>query len=269
MLSLFSNISNYFTPVPIPTIHSNTSIDMGFTQFTLQDMDNMIKTLSNNSNIKNLILSHTNICGENINYIAHLLTINKNITTLKMDHTEMTSHNFSCLDAIFKNNLTLQYLDLKSNNILNEIHGVCVIDTILNYSSLTYLNISNCNLNNDFLAMICVSVNKNKSLVNFKFSGNNFNDLKIESARPIINIIQKNKTLTHLSLKNNGISNNIGYEIMRKLQINCTLKMIDLSRNRIGDDCACGIFYALCKNQTLDEIRLHYNCLTSTGIKTK
>ena len=97
--------------------------------------------------------------------------------------------------------------------------------------NLTYLNLENTGLANDFLSIICESLSNDRSLT---FLGLARNGLTCESTKLIKDLVKENSCLRQLDLHWNSIKDQGCLTIFEGLCFNGTLKELDLSWNGIG-----------------------------------
>lgn len=97
--------------------------------------------------------------------------------------------------------------------------------------NLTYLNLENTSLSNEFLSIICESLSNDRSLL---FLGLARNSLTCESTKFIKDLLKENSYLRQLDLHWNSIKDQGCLNIFEGLCFNGTVKELDLSWNGIG-----------------------------------
>jgi hypothetical protein len=194
-----------------------------------------LKALMNHPSITDLsLLSNGIILKEFNNCSSQLTRLDLMMNKLHPNAAKMLS-----------NNTNIQALNISSNRGLQK-SGLILLSSS---RSLTELNISGCNLDNETLKGVAsiVALKKLKC-------GNNLN-FELDS----IEALALNSTLTSLHLNNTSI----GDDAVQVFATNTTLRSINLRKNNIGIK---GIV-ALSNNTTLKKINLGENILTIEAIK--
>eukprot|EP01080_Neovahlkampfia_damariscottae_P007612 gene7612-11935_t len=131
-----------------------------------------------------------------------------------------------------------------------------------NYLKLSYLNITS-----EDVKVLASLLLENSSIQYLDLTCNNLAD---KGAQYLANSLKSNKSLEYLNLSCNGISDEGGKSIARSLHEsvgnNSTLKHLDLSMNKLGDDTAFIFSEVLEKNSSLVTISLRSNKFSSKGI---
>ncbi len=163
--------------------------------------------------------------GKNVDKIAAILGLNSTVTAVRIAETERVFRAFSGLAG----NRVLTRLDIRACKLESEeqllLTGILTSDT-----TLTYVNISQCNLDGTTVYFIMLSLQVNRTLKKLKLKGN-----RTTEAKDMKGVLGETFT------------------------VNNTLELIDLSENDIGDDQMVPMIKALRKNTALLALRID-NC---------
>ena len=155
-------------------------------------------------------------------------------------------------------NESLIHLDL-SNNAFSDSGAYCIFEGLEQNKTLIYLNLSQAGItatDPDTARSLTKMLLVNKSLTNLDLSGNTFSD---SGAYCIFECLQHNETLIYLNLSQTGITATdpaTGRSLTKMLQENKSLTHLDLSENRLSDSGAYCIFEGLEHNTVLRDLNL-------------
>jgi len=131
--------------------------------------------------------------------------------------------------------------DLK--NPSKQINSIYIYDSFLslkhismifkNLKNVTTLSITNSELYDEAIKIICQSLLTNTTLVDLQLSHNNITD---KGAKYIKELLFVNQTLKKLNLANNQIGDNGVYDLSEALLFNVSLENLHLSKNPITED---------------------------------
>lgn len=259
-ISIYVKQLKYFIPLiqKYPNI-----INIDLKNNNILGYEHYIIDLLNKTNIKSINLS--NMINDN-NILPLLYIIGKGIknnTTLKklylinaenlyFENIKTELNNKYKIDDIEKKNdekIEQSYNILINRNMLMKRYNILYNEFFegLNLSSIDYLNLSNNNINENFLNILCKNLIQNNTLEYLILNNN-----KISNIEGINNLLKNNKTLKGLSLINNKIRNLNGID--DALKKNNTLITLYLSKNPIGD--ITYLCEGLRKNKSLENIHL-------------
>ena len=141
---------------------------------------------------------------------------------------------------------------------VNELKEVLQMNT-------TLISLKLCNINNNGAVNIAKAIQMNTTLHTLDMSDNEISDDEVIA---ISDCLKKNSSLEKLNLSKNEIkiTNEGAKMIAEALQLNTTLKQLDLSINKIFDDGATAISNVLKSNITLQELNISHNNITNKGI---
>ena len=166
----------------------------------------------------------------------------------------------SALQRMLTQNSTLQVLKLHRCGITDGI-GKMIGNGILMNNSLRVLDISDCKVGSNGALSILQSLRHNTSLKDINFSGNRklTERNSVAVANMFYEMLTQNTTLHVLRLHRCGICDVIGSRIGEALNVNRTLKCLDVSYCRIKFGGALSILKSLEHNTTLIKLDLSQN----------
>ncbi len=190
--------------------------------------------------------------------ISVLLGVNTSLVKLNLTDNHIDNINLEHLSIGLRNNKTLQILLLKNNRF--DKKSMSIFAESLIGSAITELDVSHNNLG-DSTAL--GEVLSETNIIELDISFCRITDMGIIS---FMDRIDTNNKLTKLNLSNNWFKIYGGIAIGGGLIMNSSIKILDLTRNNIGDEGGRSIAYSLAfHNSTLEELRLG---ATNIGIDT-
>lgn len=275
----FENLFNIFQNLTFLKIISISNNNLG---------DNGAKLLAkylvlNNSNtncryyynylryIEYLDISSNNIGPEGAKAIADALINNKSLNELNMyDNYIGVEGANSFGKMLLSPNIRIKDLNISNNNInVSQCEELAI--SISKNKSLLFFNISN----NDFaifdeelrnLEKVIMLILSSESISNLFWHNNSIDDLITQY---IANGLKKNNTITHLFLSDNLISNLGAYLLFDALKNNCNtiIKHFDLSHNYyIDNECISSFAELLEGNDILQLINMNYTDINNKGL---
>ena len=277
-------------------IASHLKQSSAMNELTLCNHGNLIKLLSDHK-------QSSELDGDNIQFesdddallhIAEALQINSSLTKLTICCTNLkyTARIDFALTKMLQVNKSLTHLDLSFNKHLSDSGARCIFEGLQHNTTLVSLNLSRTRItatDPDTLRSLTKMLQVNKSLTHLDLSyNNNFSDsgarcifennttlvnlnlsktdLTVadpDSARSFTKMLQVNKSLTHLNISLNFLSNCCTFEA---LQHNTTVVNLNLSRAFVmtatDPDTARSLFKMLQENKSLTHLNLSHNLLS-------
>jgi Ran GTPase-activating protein (RanGAP) involved in mRNA processing and transport len=145
-----------------------------------------------------------------------------------------------------------------------------VLGTILkNNYQFTLLDLSENNIGIEGITKLCESFIANRSLISINLSGNNLN---AECAATLFDILKTHSTITEINISNNEKlhKNRIGSKgcnnLMKLLQMNEVLTILNIAGNAIGNEGMRFIIEGLQGNKTLLSLNISNNNLPQSCI---
>ena len=275
-----------------------------------------------NISLQELNISHNNITNDGIKALTKAIKINSAIQNIDISKNHISIEGVLCFMEEVKNNCTLQVVNITHNNITrsgftsikqcienlqrpiqiyaswNEIvtrngelqviskictfqeseniieeewsfkdydpdHIVtCLSECLKEDDMLLELNMSNNQIIRGREKKIIEAITVNKTLLKLDASL-----MKIHSESYISDCLEINKSLKELNMSKNEITRNGANEIATAIRVNTTLEKLDLSCNALSDDGATVISDSLQFNISLQQLNISKNKITSEGIK--
>ena len=155
-------------------------------------------------------------------------------------------------------NTHLGSLELQKNTI-NNISVVNDIITIIKYTSITILTLTNF----DFVGKIFHTLYSNTRVKRLCLNKNNFTNCGIIC---LCQLIEINTTITELNLMNNGFTQMHINLIINSLKKNTTIDTLELNYNTISNENINKLFETLKINNTIKNISLEYTEINDDDI---
>ena len=248
-----------------------------------EDLANVIK---NNSNLEELILED-NKFGPSAVVIVKALEINSKLKVLSLNGNNMTAQVAEHLANVIKSNLNLEILGLSQSNFGPST--IVILRSLKCSSKLTFLNLSNNTMIGRFVEDLANVIISNSGLEQLYLSDNNLkssvvvilkalqensklkilnlssNNMTEQVAEDIGIIIKNNSDLEELYLHNNDLKSSAAV-ILKALQGNSKLKVLDLGCNNMTGQVAEDVAIIITNNSGLEELYLHNNDLKSSAV---
>ena len=194
--------------------------------------------------------------------ITEAIQTNTSLTKLNLsDMLYYTEQNGSALSKMLQINKSLTHLDLSMNR-LSDSGARCIFDGLQHNIALVNLNLRECGItatDPDTARSLTDMLQVNKSLKHLDLSKNRLSD---SGTHCIFEGLQNNTTLVYLNLSDTRIA--VSRSLTKMLKVNKSLTHLDLSWNRLSDSGARCIFEGLEDNTTLVNLNLSH---TDTVIK--
>ena len=189
------------------------------------------------------------------------------VQALNFSHSFWGKKNISSAGAVsifrsLEHNTSLEELDLSGNNLLargdSEAVG-CAIERMLNVNrTLKVLNLNHCSLTNEVASHFANGLAQNHSVRNVILHLNNIGST---GAVSIFRSLEHNTSLEELDLSENsqlaeGDSEAVGCAIERMVDVNRTLKVLNLSGCRLNTTVITHITAGLAHNASLVELNI-------------
>ena len=260
---LLNELSKY----PVGGIRNSTGalslrLELGKPSITKQGVSCRAPLLEQSLAISELVLSDGNIPSDNdvLLSIAEALQTNTFLTNLRLPcisllHTQKNGSRFLCV------NKKLLNLDLSANNIFDS-GARCIFEGLQHNTTLIDLNLSQTGItatDPDTAKSLTKMLQVNKSLTHLDLSGNTLSD---SGALSIFEGLEDNTALVILNLRHTlrklhiYLDTAVGMSLTKMLQVNKCLTHLDLSNHSSEEMIQC-IFEGLKHNSTLRYLDLH------------
>ena len=196
-------------------------------------------------------LSEVDVCS----IITHLQDYTTTLVNLNLHDTDITADTAQSLVEILQENRSLTHLNLANLKNFFVFGAYCVFKGLQHNTTLVKLDLTNCDItvtNLDTARLLSTMLQKNNSLTHLNLSGNyKFSDL---GAQCIFESLQYNSTLVYLNLGMTTLTAtdpDTARSLTEMLQVNKSLTHLDLSCNKDENRIISLIFSALEHNTTL------------------
>lgn len=157
-------------------------------------------------------------------------------------------------------------LDL-SQCLLQEIEIQLIIKAFADLGSINTLKLDQVKMTQDTCLLLSSILMENHTLHRLSLKYCQLGEIN-EAARSLFTALGKNDTLEYLDLSNNGLMSSMGTSLaLCGLKTNLSLRIIDLSWNKLGDPFGQSLVDILKINKNLQKIKLEGNSI-SVGILT-
>ena len=249
----------------IKCIYNEPLTELDLSLLSEVEVCSIIKHLQHNSTaLVRLNLSNSGITADTAQSLVEILQVNRSLTHLNlarlMNFSEFGAY---CVFKGLQHNTTLVKLNLTNCDItVTDPNTARLLSTMLRENnSLTHLNVSANNKFSDSGAQcIFESLQHNSTLVYLNLSMTNITATDLDTARSLTEMLQVNKSLTHLILSGNIKFSDLGAQcIFESLQHNSTLVYLNLSMTTItatDPDTARSLTEMLQVNKSLTHLEL-------------
>ena len=213
-------------------------------------------------------------CLLNMKHLNTLEISVKGALYLSLDKLSFPKSNIDGQTAVnifrsLENNTSVKELDLSENNQLGDSEAVgCAIERLLNVNrTLEILNISCCGVTSEAAAHFINGLSHNYSVKKLFLCSNQIGSV---GAVSIFRSLQHNTSLEELDLSGNSQlaesdSEAVGCAIERMLNVNRTLRKLNLSKCGLDTAVATSIFRSLEHNNSLEKLVLSENSPLADG----
>ncbi|KRW99685.1 hypothetical protein PPERSA_03486 [Pseudocohnilembus persalinus] len=247
-------------------------------------------------NIRHIDLSYNQFQEEGANTLSGLLERTVNLESLNLQGNEIQTQGGQKIAAALKENTSLRYLNLANNKIKTD-GAISIIDFLFYKENLLELNLADNEIHHDGMIGIASVLNwNNNTLQVLNVDNPVYTSIGQETAIHFAKMLQSNRSLEKLSLQKHQFTCEAIYTITEHLLENKTLRVLDLTANKIafkgcealakyllGEYCsleslilannrtghygAKAIAQALSKNRTLIHVDMTRNNIDDGGLK--
>ena len=229
----------------------------------------------NDSGMKVLKLNVQDLTNQTAEHFAVGLAESQSVQALKLKHCYITSAGAVTIFRSLEHNTSLEELDLSGNSQLAEGDSEavgCAIERMLNVNrTLKVLNLAECRLTSEVVSYFANGLAQNHSVRKVTLHSNNIGST---AAVSIFRSLEHNTTLEELDLSGNsqlaeGDSEAVGCTIERMLNMNRTLKVLNLNDCRLGITVVTHIAAALAHSTSLTEVNIGRNTVSRNIITSE
>lgn len=190
------------------------------------------------------------------------LQVNSHIAKLHMTKFNLQSNtaNTKPLQKMLQANGTLTHLNLSDNDLFSDLGAQCIFKSLRENTTLVHLNLSNIGLTSmkETTDSLIEMLQRNKKLSHLDLSGNkSFSNLGVHS---VFCGLQKNNTLSYLNVSDTGLTCDGVVSIDTPQNEHCSLQILDVSMNDIGADGFTKIATFFQFNINLKELHIQDDC---------
>ena len=229
----------------------------------------------NKSGLKVSNLKVQDLTDQTAEHFAVGLAESQSVPALKLSHSRWEKNSISSAGAVsifrsLEHNTSLEELDLSENSKLAEGDSVavgCAIERMLNGNrTLKVLNLSGCGFANEVAAHFCNGLVQNCVVQKVVLCSNHIGST---GAVNILRSLEHNTSLEELDLSGNsklaeGDSEAVGCAIERMLNVNTTVKVLNLHGCNVTDPIVKRIVTGLTKNTSLVKLDMGLSKLSVT-----
>ena len=232
-----------------------------------------------------LDISHNTITNNESDEIASVVINNPLLEHLNLANCKLSELQLIGIFKALRNTSLLKFLDISHSEVSREAANE-ISSVIVSNRSLQYLNLSACNLEEDSLTLISNSLAFIRSLLSFDVSFNVITDEAAKSmsvalsknvsleqlnfcacfvgnvAFTIFNAISHHRSLTHLNIRLNIITNDLAKLITSVLSCNVNIKHLDFEQCELQESGFIEIIYSLRSISALQYLSLEGNDIT-------
>ena len=222
----------------------------------------------NNSGLKVPDWNVQDLTDKTAEHFAVGLAESQSVLALKLKHCNISSTGAVSIFRSLEHNTSLEILDLSGNWQLTEgdSEGVgCAIERMLNVNrTVKVLNLCGCELTNEVASYFANGLARNHSVRKVILHSNKIGST---GAVSLFRSLEHNRTLEELDLSGNsqlavGDSEAVGCAIERMLNVNRTVKVLNLCDCKVTDPIAKYIITGLTKNKALVKLNIGLSTLS-------
>ena len=240
------------------------------------------KVLQSNHTLTHLYIAANQMTHIGVEALAEALKSNKTLKDLDIANNDIGDEGAEALGKALQSNHTMTHLYIAHRQTLGHRGWICsshchhigdqgvrAIAHALRYkSSLTLLTLCVNTLSDSSFAALGEALQSNCSLTHLYMQGDgpnlyHFGDSSLETFSKALK--SRGTQMTHLHLSNLSISSSHVISLAEALRVNATLKLLDLSCNKIDCSGARTLAQALKKNQSLICLKLRDNKISDAG----
>ena len=241
---------------PMPSLQV---LDLSSNGITHKGMKSVVAFIKGCTNIARFATIRNPIGDDGIQLFLFLNY--KHLVQLNVCYTEMTEIGACALGECCKLNNSLQSLEI-SNNDIKDTGLIGILNNLP--STLVQLIISHCNIVCNGALNIGEFLKIHKTLRFLEISENSIGDDGISA---ISDGLYDNTTLIQLVANSCQFQHRGGKSIAKLLQVNKTLKYLNIANNNIGDDATASIALSIQGNATLVQLNISNCKFHSEGAK--
>ena len=202
--------------------------------------------ISNNSKLRELKFSELRLNQSGFNHLKNYLVKIKGLKLLSITHCIFTTKDADKSINTVANNAKIEELNYK-------IHIDQLLFILSSYTSLEWLDLSNCQLQSNDIKQILSVIKDMKYLQHVDLSAN---EMTSDAINEIATMIKNNKHLQSLFLPNCVLSQNDLRIIIQALQTVSSLQYVGFNINKVDDELASDVALLIANNINLRELNI-------------
>ena len=262
------------------------ALNLNGNKMTGEVTEDLASVIKNNSNLEQLYLANNDLKTSSI-LILQALKENSKLKALNLNGNNMTGQVAEDLASVIKNNSNLEQLYLANNNL--KTSSILILQALKNNSRLQILDFDNNYMTGETAEDLASVIKSNSNLKELYLANNNFktssvlilqalkensklkalnlnsNNMTGEAAEDLSSIIKCNSNLEWLYLGYNNLKASGGL-ILRALQENTKLKVLNLNNNDMTGEVAENIAGVIKNNSNLEKLYLSNNNFNTSGV---
>ena len=248
------SINKIFSRLQISTL---IKVIISHNEITDEAADVIANFLSRNTRLQELDLSHNDLQAAGVVSICQV-NLSK-LTNFSLSHNSITSDAANQIAAFLSCNANLKVLDLSSTE-LQKVDCKDIFKALQNISTISSLNVSNCNVGNEAADELATVLFHNLKLEMIDLSYNNLSPLDIAT---ILRGMENISNLASISVSQNKINDEAADDLATILLHNPNLKHLDLSGNSLSALAFVKIFKGMKNISNLITMNISYNMITN------
>eukprot|EP00924_Labyrinthula_sp_SR-Ha-C_P013514 maker-scaffold_5-snap-gene-5.53-mRNA-1 protein AED:0.33 eAED:0.34 QI:13/1/0.5/1/1/1/2/0/937 len=217
-----------------------------------------------NNSLRNFSVSSCNLTRDAFLLVSNLIMLNKtNLKQLSMNKNKLDQVVAYKIGNALTKNTNLKILGLEETG-LNHYGGFAIFDCFSSNTKIERLSVNNNQgIDAEMFMDLSESISKSSTLVFLDLSNSNVGN----GSEFLFQGLSKANILEELKLSNNGIEAEGVISLFPWLKrLRCSLRVLDLSKNKLGDYFARELSASLKTNSSLQELDLTMNLIREEGI---
>jgi hypothetical protein len=219
---------------------------------------------SSHSLITTLVLPWNRLTDVGCMCIVEYLKGENSISRLDLSYNDIGEEGGKAVAGLLKSNKTLAHLALNGNKV-GDKGGLMMAQALCENTTLRTAELSNMELGHQTLGMMGIALSKNQSLLVLNIDRPCLFSCQEEAIEHLGMGLRVNTSLRSLSLKNAQVHDRGCFLLCDNLVLNYSLTELDLSSNKLTEDCGPSLAHLLERNEHISKLYLANNELHDRG----